>query len=214
MCRRQGFAAGVGHLGRGGLTLQRSGVTEARGVIAEFSRTRAFVTGPSPGWLAKIWASEFMSKCLVTAVPTRRRFWRRLELVEAVTLAGEGGQDSRGLPAQQRTQLLARARPVPDGVVLCAGELRNRMGEFGVGRQPTVRGWVGAQDVGQHERVPGVGFLRATKCQCRWPETASRSIATTSRPSLATPPVGSRLVSCDRRRPERRRNGLRLLRAR
>jgi hypothetical protein len=52
-----------------------------------------------------------------------------------------------------------RAGAVPDGVLLGAGEHGDGLGEFGIRGQWSVRGLVGAQDVGQHEGVPGVGLL-------------------------------------------------------
>jgi hypothetical protein len=52
-----------------------------------------------------------------------------------------------------------RAGAVPDGVLLGAGEHGDGLGEFGIRGQWSVGGLVGAQDVGQHEGVPGVGLL-------------------------------------------------------
>ena len=52
-----------------------------------------------------------------------------------------------------------RAGAVPDRVLLGAGQHRDGLGQFGVGGQRAVRGQVGAQDVGQHQRVAGVGLL-------------------------------------------------------
>jgi hypothetical protein len=49
-----------------------------------------------------------------------------------------------------RSQTASCLRPGQDG---------DGLGEFGVGGQRPVGGHVGAQDVGQHERVAGVGFL-------------------------------------------------------
>ena len=80
---------------------------------------------------------------------------------QAVALVGEGGEDGRVVLAQQRAQLVVRAGAVPDRVLLGAGEHGDRLGQFGVGGQRPVRGQVGAQDVGQHQRVAGVGLLAA-----------------------------------------------------
>jgi hypothetical protein len=43
--------------------------------------------------------------------------------------------------------------------LLGAGEYRDRLDQFGIRWQGAVGGSVGAQDVGQHERVTGVGLL-------------------------------------------------------
>jgi hypothetical protein len=52
-----------------------------------------------------------------------------------------------------------RAGAVPNGVLLGAGEHGDGLGEFGIRGQRSVRRLVGAQDVGQHEGVPGVGLF-------------------------------------------------------
>jgi hypothetical protein len=65
-----------------------------------------------------------------------------------VAFVGEGGQDPWVVLAQLRTQLVVRAGAVPDGVLLCAGEHGDGLGEFGIRWQWPVRGLVGAQDVG------------------------------------------------------------------
>jgi len=51
--------------------------------------------------------------------------------------------------------------------LLGAGQHGDGLGEFGIGGQRSVGGDVGAQDVGQYERVTGVGFLRATEYRSR-----------------------------------------------
>jgi hypothetical protein len=48
---------------------------------------------------------------------------------------------------------------VPHRVLLGAGENPDVLGQLGVGGQPPMRGHVGAQDVGDHQGVGGVGFL-------------------------------------------------------
>jgi hypothetical protein len=52
-----------------------------------------------------------------------------------------------------------RAGAFPHRVLLGAGQHGDGLGQLGVRRQGPVRGQVGAQDVGQHERIPGVGLL-------------------------------------------------------
>jgi hypothetical protein len=78
---------------------------------------------------------------------------------QPVPLVGERGQHAGVVLAQQRAELVVRAGALPDRVLLGAGQHGDRLGEFGVGRQPAVRGHVGAQDVGEDERVAGVGLL-------------------------------------------------------
>jgi hypothetical protein len=46
----------------------------------------------------------------------------------------------------------------PDRILLRAGQHRNGLREFGVRGQRAVRGQVGAQNVGQHQRVAGIGL--------------------------------------------------------
>jgi hypothetical protein len=43
--------------------------------------------------------------------------------------------------------------------LVCAGQHTYSFGLFGVGRQSPVHGHVGAQDIGQHDRVLPVGLL-------------------------------------------------------
>jgi hypothetical protein len=74
-------------------------------------------------------------------------------------VVGEGLQQGWVALAQQRTQLVVRAGTLPHGVLLCPGEHRDRLGQFGIGGQRPVSGQVGAQNVRQHEGVTGVGFL-------------------------------------------------------
>lgn len=60
-----------------------------------------------------------------------------------------GFQGRRVALAQQGTELVGELLPVPQGVLLCAGEDGDRSGEIGVVGQEPVDVHVGAQDVGQ-----------------------------------------------------------------
>jgi len=71
----------------------------------------------------------------------------RLRAHDAIALVGEGRQHRRVVLPQHRAEFVLRAGAVPHGVLLGAGEHRNCLGQFGVGRQWPVRGHVGAQDV-------------------------------------------------------------------
>lgn len=85
--------------------------------------------------------------------------------------ATAGGAERRQQPwvglAQQRPQLVVGLGAVPDRVLLGTGQHGDGADQFGVGRQRPVGRPVGAQDVGQHDRVGVVGFLPATACRCR-----------------------------------------------
>jgi hypothetical protein len=67
--------------------------------------------------------------------------------------AGEGGQRGRVEFAEQLTQLVVDLDAVPDGVLLGAGQHRDRAGSLAVAGQGPVGVPVGPQDVGQHDRV-------------------------------------------------------------
>jgi hypothetical protein len=71
---------------------------------------------------------------------------------------GERGQRGRVVLAEQRADLVGDLLAIPDGVLVGACEDPYSFGEFGVGGQRSVRVGVGAQDVGQHERIAGVGL--------------------------------------------------------
>ncbi len=73
--------------------------------------------------------------------------------------AGERGDRGRVGVQQQRSQPVAELLAVPDGVLLRPCEHRDGLGELAVDRQWAVRGQFGAQNVGQHQRVAGVGLL-------------------------------------------------------
>jgi hypothetical protein len=77
---------------------------------------------------------------------------------QAAALGGKRGEDGGVELAQQRAQLVVRVGARPDRVLLGAGQHRDRLGQLGVGRQWSMRRHVGAQNVGQHERVTGVGL--------------------------------------------------------
>ena len=66
---------------------------------------------------------------------------------------GEGGQEGGVVLAQVGAELVVRGDPVPDGVLLGAGQHRDGLGELAVGRQRPVRVHVGAQDVGQDQGI-------------------------------------------------------------
>ena len=70
--------------------------------------------------------------------------------------AGEGGQRGRIEVAEQLTQLVVDLDAVPDGVLLGAGQHRDRAGLLAVAGQGPVGVPVGPQDVGQHDRVQRV----------------------------------------------------------
>ncbi|MBK6011682.1 hypothetical protein JHN45_10950 [Streptomyces sp. MBT53] len=73
----------------------------------------------------------------------------------------EGRQKSGEVFTQVRAEFVRGLGPVPDGVLLGAGQDRYGFGEFAVGRQGPEGGPIGPQDVGQHCRVQVVGFLAA-----------------------------------------------------
>jgi hypothetical protein len=68
-------------------------------------------------------------------------------------------QEARVVLAQQRPQLVVGLGAVPDRVLLGTGQHGDGADQSGVGRQRPVGRPVGAQDVGQHDRVGVVGFL-------------------------------------------------------
>jgi hypothetical protein len=69
---------------------------------------------------------------------------------------GEGGQEGRVVLAQHGAQLVGDLHPVPDRVLMRPGQYVNRLRQLRVHRQRPVSVWIGAQDVGQHERIPSV----------------------------------------------------------
>jgi hypothetical protein len=77
---------------------------------------------------------------------------------DAVTGGGERGEETGVVLAQVGAELVVRGGAVPYGVLLGAGQHRDRLGELAVGGQRPVRVHVGAQHVAQDERVASVGF--------------------------------------------------------
>ena len=77
---------------------------------------------------------------------------------DAALGAGEGGQEAGVVLAQVGAELVVRGGAVPDGVLLGAGQHGDGLGQLGVGGQRPVRVHVGAQHVGQHDRVAVVGL--------------------------------------------------------
>ena len=77
---------------------------------------------------------------------------------DAAAGLGEGGEEAGVVLAQVGAELVVRGGARPDGVLLGAGQHRDRLGELGVGGQRPVGVHVGAQDVRQHDRVAVVGF--------------------------------------------------------
>jgi hypothetical protein len=70
----------------------------------------------------------------------------------------EGGHRGREEGLEQGADAVGERDLLPGGVLLGAGE--DLQGGHGgaIGRQRAVRACVGAQDVGQHHRVEGVGL--------------------------------------------------------
>ena len=77
---------------------------------------------------------------------------------DAAAGVGVGGQEAGEVLAQVGAEPVVRGGAVPDGVLLGAGQHRDGLGQLGVGGQRPVRVHVGAQHVGQDERVAVVGF--------------------------------------------------------
>jgi hypothetical protein len=77
---------------------------------------------------------------------------------DAAAGCGEGGEEAGEVLAQVGAELVVCGGAVPDRVLLGAGQHRDPLGELGVGRQRPVRVHVGAQHVGQHDRVAVVGL--------------------------------------------------------
>ncbi len=65
---------------------------------------------------------------------------------------------TREVFAQVGAELVVRGGAVPDRVLLGAGQYRDRLGQLAVGGQRPVRVQVGAQHLGQDDRVAVVGF--------------------------------------------------------
>jgi hypothetical protein len=80
--------------------------------------------------------------------------------------------------AQMRAKPVVRGGARPDGVLLSAGEHRDGVGELGVGGQRPVRVGVGAQDVGEHDRVAVVGLAARSSVASTSPtrSTKARSV--------------------------------------
>lgn len=83
----------------------------------------------------------------------------RFTAQQATPLVGERVEDRRVVLTQHRSQLVVGSRAVPYGVLLCPGQHRDCLCQWGIRRQGSVRGQVGAQNVRQHQGVAGVGLL-------------------------------------------------------
>jgi hypothetical protein len=77
---------------------------------------------------------------------------------DAASGRGEGGEEARVVLAQVGAEPVVRGGAVSDRVLLGPGQHRDGLGELAVGGQRPVRVHVGAQDVGEGERVALVGF--------------------------------------------------------
>lgn len=75
----------------------------------------------------------------------------------------EGRQETGEVFTQVRAEFVGGLGPVPDSVLLGAGQDRYGLREFAVGRQGPEGGPIGPQDVGQHRRVQVVGLLPADR---------------------------------------------------
>jgi hypothetical protein len=95
--------------------------------------------------LASVGATASTARASAAAIPSGR--------------SANALQEHREVLAQQRPQLDGGATAPPGGILVGAGEHRDRLGKMGVGRQPTVRMRIGAQDVRQHDGIGVVGFL-------------------------------------------------------
>jgi hypothetical protein len=76
---------------------------------------------------------------------------------------GENHHRGGKVLAQQGPKLIGDLLAVPRRVLPGAGQHRDRLGQLGVGRQAPVNRHIGAQNVGQHQRVGVVG-LRSRDC--------------------------------------------------
>ena len=77
---------------------------------------------------------------------------------DAALGGGEGREEAGVVLAQVGAELVVRGDAAPDGVLLGAGQHRDRLGELAVGRQRPVRVQVGAQYVRQDDGVAVVGL--------------------------------------------------------
>ena len=78
---------------------------------------------------------------------------------DALAPVTDGGQEAGEVLAQVRGQLVAGLGPVPDRVLLSAGEDGNGLGQLGVGRKRAVGCGISAENVRQHHGVQVVGLL-------------------------------------------------------
>jgi len=77
----------------------------------------------------------------------------RLWVGQAHVLDAEGLDRGGEAPPEHQAQLVGKLVTLPDRVLLDAGQHRDRLDQFGVGRQRPVGVGVGAQDAGEHDRV-------------------------------------------------------------
>ena len=79
-------------------------------------------------------------------------------LVEGRSQGVEGGQKARGLLAQQRAQFVRRLLALPHRVLLARAKTRTLAASSLSGGQRPMRGRIGAQNVGQHQRIAGIAL--------------------------------------------------------